>query len=349
MIFPPVAIGVLITTGRETIVSILALAALGGVAQAMTAPAMTAIVPHIVPASEVAEAIAGSSVIQNFTRIIGPSLGAVAINMLGLDWAFYLNGASFLGVVLAWIWVRPVVERQPIRRESFVTQTREGIRYARGDAQVRQLLLLGVVMSLAVFQAALLPIIASDVLHSGASGYGLLQSGSGIGAILGAMIAGEIVTNHRRRVALVCGVLATGVAYGDVALSHSLWISVAGMGLFGLAFFMANTVTQSVLVTATPDAYRGRIMGLFSMVVVGGIPIASLIGGGLGSWFGAPRAVGLGAVMVLTYGVWFLASGAVRKVGVTEPIGEPGPVVLPGEPAPLIRTIDLGSAPEPAP
>jgi MFS family permease len=350
MVFPPIAIGVLITMHSQTITWILSLAALGGVAQAMTMPAMTAMVAHIVPEDEIAQAIAGTSVIQNLTRIAGPSLGAVAISAWGLDWAFYLNGLSRLAVVVAWMLVRPVVTRWPSERESFATQTREGIRYARANPQVMQLLLLGVVMSLLVYQSALLPIIARDVLHSGASGFGLLQSASGVGAIIGAVVAGEIITNRRRRLALAGGVLATGLAYADVALSHSLSVSVAGMGLFGLAFFMANTVTQSVLMTATPDAYRGRVMGLFSMVMVGGIPIAALVGGGLGSWFGATKTVGVAAVLVLAYGVWFVASGAVRKIGVAEPVTERADALPPATPqftpvTPADGRTDHGGAP----
>jgi len=318
MVFPPVAIGVLVSLGVQTIPSILALAAVGGIAQAMTQPAMVAIVPRIVPPDEIAQAIAGQSVLGNLTRVVGPSFGALAINAWGLDSAFYLNAVSFLAVVLAWAFVRPPVDVRDGEHESFWSRIRAGLAYSRRHPQVLQLLGYAAVMSLVVYHAALLPVIATDVLHSGASGYGLLQSATGIGAIIGALFAGEITTDARRRVALIGGVLATAAAYVIVALSHSLAVSMAGLGVYGLAFFMAGAVSQSALLTATDDAYRGRVMGLYSTMVVGGVPIAALTGGALGSLLGVSEAVGTAAIVMSAYGGWFVLSGAYRTVAIDE-------------------------------
>jgi predicted MFS family arabinose efflux permease len=325
MVIPPVVIGVLVTLGIQTIASILALAALGGIAQAMTQPAMIAIVPRIVPGDEITQAIASASVLQSLTRILGPTLGAVAISTLGLDWAFYLNGVSFLAVVAAWAFVHPPPEIRTPSDQSYSKQIWEGVAYARRHVQMVQLLIYAAVMSLVVYHSALLPIIATNVLHSGASGYGLLQSASGVGAILGALIAGEIITDARRRVALVGGVFVTGSAYAIVAVSRSLMLSLFGLALFGFAFFMANAVSQSVLLTVTSDEYRGRIMGLYSTVVAGGVPIAALIGGTIGSLLGVTQAVGIAALVLFAYGSWFVAGRGYRTIGVhgrLAPIGD---------------------------
>jgi predicted MFS family arabinose efflux permease len=322
MVFPPVAIGVLVSLGVQTIPSILALATLGGVAQAMTQPAMVAIVPRIVPEDEIAQAIAGQSVLGNLTRVLGPSFGALAITAWGLSSAFYLNAVSFLAVVVAWAFVHPPADVRGDGRESFWSRIREGLAYSRRHRQVMLLLGYAAVMSLVVYHAALLPVIATDVLHSGASGYGLLQSATGIGAICGALFAGEIISDRRRRIALVGGVLATAAAYVVVALSHSLALSMIGLGVYGLAFFMAGAVSQSVLLTATDDAYRGRVMGLYSTMVVGGVPIAALTGGALGSVLGVTEAVGTAAVVMFAYGGWFVLSGAYRAVAIDEVLGD---------------------------
>jgi MFS family permease len=323
MVIPPIVIGALVTLGIQTIASILALAALGGIAQAMTQPAMIAIVPRIVPEDEISQAIASASVLQNLTRIFGPTLGAVAISTLGLDWAFYLNGVSFLAVVAAWAFVHPPLEVKAPSGESYSKQIWEGVAYARRHVQLVQLLIYAAVMSLVVYHAALLPVIATDVLHSGASGYGLLQSASGVGAILGALIAGEIITDKRRRVALIGGVFVTGGAYAIVAVSRSLTLSLVGLALFGFAFFMANAVSQSVLLTVTPDEYRGRIVGLYSTVVAGGVPIAALIGGAIGSLLGVTQAVATAALILFVYGTWFVAGRGYRAIGVHERLDEP--------------------------
>jgi MFS family permease len=332
MIVPPVLIGVLVTLGRQTIPSLLGLAALGGCAQALTQPAMSSVVPHIVPEDELPQAVAGASVVQNATRIIGPSLGALAINEFGLASAFYLNGLSFLAVVVAWSFVPLAKEqRAPCHAglgeqvRAFRMQTREGLQYAGSNPQVLQVLLLVVVASTLVFQSALLPVIASSVLHSGAGGFGLLQSAGGPGAVLGAMLAGELVTDRRRRVALIGGMLILGCGYVVVALSRSLWLSVGGLGLFGFSFFLVNAVSQTVLLIGTPDRFRGRVMGLFSMVTVGGVPIAALAGGALGSWIGPTQTIGVAAVGVFAYALWFISSGAFRLIGVDSVLREQAP------------------------
>jgi predicted MFS family arabinose efflux permease len=316
MAAPPVAIGVLVGLHAQSVSSLLGLAALGGVAQAIAQPAMTSIVPHIVPESEITQAIAGVSVIQNVTRIVGPSLGALVINQWGLASAFYLNAVSFFAVVLAWWFVRPVTNWTPQRRESFAAQTRAGLRYARHNRQVKHLLILAIVMSAVVFQSALLPVIASNVLHSGAGGFGLLQSAGGPGAIVGAVLAGEIITDRRRRVSLIGGALIMGGGYALVALSRSLWVTAGGVCIFGFSFFMVSAVGQTVLLTVTPDRYRGRVMGLFAMVTVGGVPVAALLGGGLGSWIGPTQAIGVAAIIVFAYAAWFVLSGTYRLIGV---------------------------------
>ena len=118
---PSIALGVLVATGEQTIALLLALAALGGIATALTQPAMSAVVGEIVPADELPEAVASMSIINNLTRILGPTLAALVISGWGLQWAFYLNAASFFAVVLAWAFVRTVTRphetHEPLRRQ----------------------------------------------------------------------------------------------------------------------------------------------------------------------------------------------------------------------------------------
>ena len=266
---------------------------------------------------EIAQAIAGSSVIANVTRIVGPSLGALAINQLGLASAFYLNGLSFLGVVLAWLWVRPTPSRIE-HHESFVKQTREGLRYARSNPQVLQLLVLAVVMSAVVFQSALLPVIASTVLHSGAGGLAcfslpVVPGPSSVPWLLG---RSSPTVDAERPLSAVRSWWAWGMRW--LAMPRSLWLSAAGVAVFGFSFFLVSAIGQTVLLTAAPAQYRGRVMGLFSMVTVGGIPVAALVGGALGSWLGPTQAVGVAAVIVFAYTSWFLVTGAFRVVAIDE-------------------------------
>ena len=120
---PAAALGLLVASGNQTIALMLVLAAIGGIATALTQPAMSAIVAHIVPAQELPQAIASMSVVQNLTRIAGPALGALVISAWGLQWAFYLNAASFLAVVAAWAFVRPTTSSYVDDGEPFLAQS----------------------------------------------------------------------------------------------------------------------------------------------------------------------------------------------------------------------------------
>jgi predicted MFS family arabinose efflux permease len=188
------------------------------------------------------------------------------------------------------------------------------LRYAHRDAQIRFLLLTTFVTTFIVYHAALLPVIATDVVHSGASGYALLQSATGVGAILGAVFAGEFTTDHRRRVAIIVSLAGIGGAYTAVSVSTSLAATAVALGFWGLAYFTLSAVVQGLLIAVSPDAFRGRVMGLYSMVTAGGVPIAALIGGALGSLLGPTTAVGVAAVVVFAFLAWVLATRQQRVI-----------------------------------
>ncbi len=308
-----IALGVLVATGNQTIPLLLVLAALGGIATALTQPAMTAVIGEIVPQDELPEAVASMSIINNLTRILGPSLAALVISAWGLQWAFYLNALSFFAVVVAWAFVRTVTRahetHEPLRR-----QLKLGLQYARGDRQIGFLLLVTFVVTFVVYHAALMPIIVTDLLHEGTSGYALIQTTTGLGAIFGAIVAGEFLSDRRRRIAIGASLFVIACMYVIIATSRQLSITATALLGFGFAYFVLSTVTQGLLIAGAPDEFRGRVMGLYTMMTAGGVPIAALFGGALGSIFGPAEAVGLAAVVMFAFLAWVLASRKLRLV-----------------------------------
>jgi len=293
---PAIALGVLTATGEQTIPLILALAALSGIATALSQPAMSAVVGEIVPTDELPEAIASVTVIANLTRIAGPTLGALVISTWGLQWAFYLNGLSFFAVVVSWAFVRTKL-RSHTTHEPFFTQFRLGVRFAREHAQIGFLLTLILVMTLMVFHVALMPVIATDLLHAGASGYALLITATGVGAIA---IGGSLFV-----IACMFVVIAT---------SHSLALTCCALVVYGFAFFSSSTVIQGLLIALSPDAFRGRVMGLYTMIAAGTVPATALLGGALASWFSPEVAILISAVVMLGLLTWVLAAHKLRLV-----------------------------------
>lgn len=310
---PSIALGVLIGTGEQTIALLLVLAALGGIATALTQPAMSAVVGEIVPEDELPEAVAAMSIVNNLTRILGPSLAALVISAWGLQWAFYLNALSFFAVVLAWVFVRTVT-RSHETHEPLRNQLRLGLQYARRDRQIGFLLLVTFVVTFVVYHAALMPVIVTDLLHEGTSGFALIQTTTGIGAIFGAVIAGEFLSDRRRRFAIGGALFCIACMYVVIATSRQLSITAMALTGFGFAYFVLSTVTQGLLIAGAPDEFRGRVMGLYTMLTAGGVPIAALIGGTIGSITGPGEAVGIAAIVMFAFLVWVLITRRLRVV-----------------------------------
>jgi MFS family permease len=310
---PSIALGILVATGEQTIALLLLLAALGGIATAMTQPAMTAVVGEMVPADELPEAVASMSIVNNLTRILGPSLAALVISGWGLQWAFYLNAASFFAVVVAWAFVRtstrPHGTHEPLRRQLSL-----GLQFARRDHQIGFLLLVTFVTTFVVYHAALMPVIVTDLLHEGTSGFALIQTTTGLGAIFGAIVAGEFLSDRRRRIAIAGSLGFIATMYVIISASRELAITAIALAGFGFAYFVLSTVTQGLLIAGSPDEFRGRVMGLYTMMTAGGVPIAALIGGAIGSIFGPAEAVGIAAVVMFSFLTWVLVTRRLRVV-----------------------------------
>jgi MFS family permease len=310
---PAVALGLLVATGNQTIPLLLGLAAAGGVATALSQPAMTAVVGEIVPAAELPEAVASMSVMANLMRVLGPSLAALVISAWGLQWAFYLNGFSFFAVVLAWAFVHTDTRRHPTH-ERLRTQIVLGMRFARRDAQIGFLLLVTFFTTFVVYHAALLPIIVTDLLHEGASGFALLTTSTGVGAIVGALVAGEFITDQRRRFGIAASIACIAAMYLVISTSTTLFVTALALAGFGCAYFVLSTVVQGLLLAVSPDAFRGRVMGLYTMLTAGGVPVAALIGGALGSVLGPGEAVAVAAVAMFLFLAWILTTRRLRIV-----------------------------------
>lgn len=299
MVAPPLAIGLLIETGHITYLALVSLVFLGGVGQAFTQPATVAFIPALVPADRVPAAIAINSGVGQSTRIIGPALAGAVIAAWGVAWGFHINAASFLTVTVACLLVRTRTAPAARSTAGNVADLRAGLAYARGHPVVGRLILLTSAVSLLLMQAALMPIFAKQVLHGGVSTYGLLSSAPGIGAVFGALSFRWLQSGRPQRSSLVVGTVGVGLALLLVAVSRSVPLTVAALGLFGACYFAVSTTSMTLLIMVTEDGYRGRVISLFMMATGGLIPINSIIAGGLASALGAPLTVGLCGIGVL--------------------------------------------------
>jgi MFS family permease len=275
-----------------------------GVVNAFDAPARQAYVVELVGKKHLLNAISLNSSIFNGARILGPATAAVLIATVGIVPAFYLNAASFLPVIVGLYFIHGPHVAQGNRDESMLANLGEALRYVWREPGVRAINVTVVVASLLIMSyISLLPAFADSVLHAGPQGYGALTTAGGLGALTAALSLA--VTSNRRQVQsrwIVWGPMAYGLLVALFALSNN---AIASAGLLFLAGFAAigflaraNTALQ----TAVPDELRGRVMGIYILILIGIAPLGAVQLGALARAIGADHAVAiesLTAVLVL--------------------------------------------------
>ena len=292
-------------TGRINIHSLLILTTLGGVISAFEIPARQAMIVELVAREDLVDAIALNSGGFNLARIVGPSIAAIVLAKFGVAWCFAINALSYLAVLASLSQIRlpawtPVRDLLPP-----FEQLKQGVNYIRSSRSVSGLMGVIAVYSIFGFQyLSMMPVVARDVLHTGASGYGLLLTFVGIGALTGALALAGLGGRIRR------GRLfnATAYAFAGLTILFSLTRSVhlaAFVLLFlGLTMLINGALANGILQTVVPDELRGRVMATYIFVYVGFTPIGSFIAGAMARVVGVQWAIFSGGVVMLLYVLW---------------------------------------------
>ncbi len=252
-------------------------------------------------------AIALNSSIFNAARVVGPAIAGFAIAWIGEGWCFFLNGASFLAVIIALL-----AMRIPLQEEKGTTQSPwqsflQGFRFAMSDRPIRSVLILLSMLSIFGLQySVFMPIFAKDILHGGARGLGLLMSASGIGAVLGALQFAAR-TNYKGMAKWIAAMFfICEVCLILFSQSRWFWLSAILLFIFGFAATSQMAATNTTVQNRVPDELRSRVMAVYATMFMGVQPIGSLLAGGLAKRFGAPFTVALFGTICLIGALVFL-------------------------------------------
>jgi MFS family permease len=301
MMCEALTLGVLTATGRVTVAWVMALAVFLGTLSAFEVPFRQSFVIEMVGREDLLNAIALNSSVFNLSRIIGPVIAATLIAAVGLAACFFANAASFLAVIIAFLSMRGVISGGSQRQIDDQGSFREGVRYAMGEPVPRALLLLTATFSVFGFSfLAMLPVYARNVLGVGATGYGGLMSAVGIGASVGALAMAALGHRARGSSLIRVGGLLFSTALALVALVSQYWIAALLLGLAGCSMILNNVMTNSLLQTRAPDALRGRVMGFYSLMVLGMAPFGSLQAGWISEHLGVRTSLALGGAVCAT-------------------------------------------------
>jgi len=299
-------LAVLYFTGHLGVAAILVIAFLTGLAQSQSAPTYQAVLTTIVPREHIPGAVALNSLQFNLSRALGPVVAGLLLTQAGTGACFVVNAASFVAVILALWTIR--VPPPAVFHESLGRTLRVGLVHVFESPALRSLTLLGFAASFLGFPLiTYLPVIAGDVLKTGASGYSLLLASVGVGAIVGA-----VSTAHRghapgRGRLMVLAFAGFGLVTVGAVLSR--WQGVSMFLLLGSGFFLttAFSTLNSLVQESAPDALRGRVLSVFGLAFRGGGPIGSLIAGALVRSSGAPVVMAAFSGLLLLLSLAFLA------------------------------------------
>jgi len=281
------------------------LASLLGVVNAFDIPGRQSFLVDMVGKEDLMNAIALNSSMFNGARVIGPAIAGILVAKIGEGWCFFANAVSYIAVIIGLLMMR-VQSRQRASMASPFEHMMEGFRFVNRTAPIRALLLLlGLVSLVGMPYVVLMPIFADQILHGGARGLGILMGATGVGALLGALTLAfrEGVKGLGRWVAWCCA--GFGASLVVFAISHTFWVSVVLLLPVGYFMMLQMSSSNTLIQVMVPDALRGRVMAVYSMMFMGMAPIGALLGGALADRLGAQTTVAIGGMASVVGACWF--------------------------------------------
>jgi predicted MFS family arabinose efflux permease len=254
-----------------------AMAILLGITNGAYQAVRLAMVNDIVASQHLSTAIAVNSLLFNVTRAVGPAIAGIIIARYGVAATFAVNAVSFIGVLVALLFVR-VRPRAPARAShGLLAESRAGLRYVLQHPELRQFMLLsGITALFGRGIIELLPAFADAVFHRGSIGLANLTTAIGIGAIAGAAVLSR--TSDVARVTRMAS-FSVGGAICLFGLCTAFWAGLTLATLLGFVVILCGVGLQVRIQTAVGDQFRGRVLGLWSAVNVAGPGVGGALGG----------------------------------------------------------------------
>jgi len=307
MLFGQVAAALLIlllatltTTGVIAIWHIAALSVLIGTVWAFTDPAYLSIIPSLVTPSDLMNAMAMDTLAWQLSRFIGPAIAGVLMGLVAIGGTFYGAGIAFV-VAFFLIFLIRTPATITAKRASIGKDIREGLSYIRSNKMALTLILMVAGVSLFALPCFwLMPVFARDVLGLGEAGYTQLMMAVGAGGLAGGLAAAKMGGFKRKGwLMIVSAIIFTGILI-LFAISRSFPLSLVLAVIIGAANGLFQAVIIALLLSITPDQFRGRMMGLF--IITWQLPsIGSLMLGAATDWVGLPVAVIAGSLICTAF------------------------------------------------
>jgi len=290
-----------------TVGAMLAVMLVHGVIQAIDLPARLAFVPGLVGREDLSNAVALNSLLFNVARAIGPALAGLLLSAAGAGWCFIVNALSYLAIIVALLLIR--LPPEPV--DALPPSPHGGFRVLARQPGMLTLVILAALVAIGGWPLlSLLPFLADRHLDQGEAGYGTLLSAVGLGALCGALTAATLGSEVRRKVLLLGGLIVAATGLATLAGTQSLPIATLSCVLFGYGMIMFFATGQSAVQLGTGDADRGKVMGVWAMMLSAGVPLGNLIFGPVADVVGITRVIAVQAATISVAAVVLLVRRA---------------------------------------
>ena len=269
---------------------------------AMNGPAWQAIMPELVPRTQLPEAVSLNSAGFNLARALGPALGGLAIAafahaMTGAAWTFLINALSFVGVILVlYQWKRKPIFKSALPAERVYGSMRAGIRYVQYAPLLKAALARVFVFTLFVSAVwSLLAVVAARDLHQGALGYGILNGSMGLGAVVGASTLPRVRRHLSADKIIAISTVVFIVTLLLLAFVHYPAVILPALLCAGFAWTSTMSTFNLAVQMSAPDWVQARALGTYQMVFAGGMAIGSVIWGLIAEHVSTPMSLAIAA------------------------------------------------------
>lgn len=294
-------------TGMIDALLLLALTFATACGSALAVPALQAITSELVPRPAIAQAVTLAGISNNIARIVGPAAGGIVIAVAGVEWVFFANAVSVVGILVVLRGWKRRAETNRFPPEHLLGAIRAGFRYAHSSPELHSLL----VRSLAFFLCAsalwsLLPLVARQELGLGPAGYGLMLASIGVGAITGALSLPRLRRQLSADQLSKGASLLLAVAVAAAGIADDIRVAIVAMVATGFGWNVMTTNLQSVALLGAANWVKARAFGIFLMVFQGSMAIGAVLWGTVALQIGVANSL-LAAAALLAAGLLFAA------------------------------------------
>lgn len=315
------ALAILTFTDSMSILFIYAITVITGALQAIGRPARQALIPNIVPRSELGGAISMNTLSFQTAMVVGPAVGGFAIASFGLGWVYLYDALAFVIVLaaIAMMHARPKIAAATQRP---ITAMVEGFAFLKTSP-----ILLGVMSIdfIATFFGAitlLMPIFADEVLGSGPGTLGILLAAPAAGSVIGAVIMSTRPIAIRPGLGVLSAVIVYGASIMFFGLSTSFALSIFCLALSGASDAVSMVLRQTLRTLITPNHLLGRISSTHQMFAMGGPQLGEFRAGVMASMIGPGPAVAIGGALTVVSAavIWRIVPGIQSYVATDRPL-----------------------------